>query len=58
MKNTIREIDSTPLWHDPEEDWKATAERLQRCVSLLLIKNQRLRMALLETKASMQAKTD
>ena len=35
----------------PENDWEAKVERLQECVSLLLLKNQTLRMALVAAKA-------
>lgn len=54
MENMLREQEPSPTWQDAEEDWKATAERLQRCVSMLLLKNQQLRMALMEARRRMQ----
>ena len=38
----------------PEKEWEATVERLQECVSLLLLKNQTLRMALVAAKVCSQ----
>lgn len=54
MENTLWERERSSIRQDSEEDWKSTAERLQRCVSLLLLKNQRLRVALLDAKRSLQ----
>lgn len=54
MENSLRERADAALWQGAEQDWQATAERLQRCVSLLLLKNQRLRMELLEARSGKQ----
>ena len=54
MEMTLRVKEACSIRQDSEEHWKLTAERLQRCVSLLLLKNQRLRMALREARAGTQ----
>lgn len=51
MEMTLRVKEACSIRQDSEEHWKLTAERLQGCVSLLLLKNQRLRMALREARA-------
>jgi hypothetical protein len=35
-----------------QEDWQAKAERLEKCMCELLLKNQTLRMALLAERAA------
>lgn len=54
METTLRVKEGSSIRQDSEEEWRLTAERLQRCVSLLLLKNQRLRMALREARTGTQ----
>jgi hypothetical protein len=46
MENTAWQDELFPIGQETDEDWKSTAQRLQRCICLLLLKNQRLRIAL------------
>jgi len=47
---------SNPL-EDPQGHWNIRMQNLQDCVCELLIKNQQLRMALMEMKAKEQRKS-